>query len=191
MGGPVKTPKTVTIQIDTREQYPLLFPPTVLWHRDRGGKPSLIRVKKEEVTLAAGDYTLKGYDDVGGVERKGALDEIAKNFMSADYRRSSAAFQKLVETYEFPYLLLDVTVGELLTPTERTPEPRQVLDALLDLTHERGIRLLLAGHAKAVGARRILGEFVLRILLSHALREEAGPIDIMEIINGNQKPTDN
>jgi len=173
----VKVPREITILIDSREQRPLLFPSTVEWHRVRGRKPHTIFVKTKRVALPAGDYVLEGYDEAI-IERKGSLRELASNLLSDDHRRAKAAFLKLVEATDHPYLLLDCDLGELMTPSANVPDAKIVLDCLLDLTQGMGIRLLIVGGCKAAPARRRLGEFVIRLLLAHCLRSPIGPVDV-------------
>jgi hypothetical protein len=179
-----RTPRKITVLIDSREQYPLFFPETIEWYRTRSGKPQTIFLRTKLIRLPAGDYQLDGYDDAI-VERKGCLRELRDNLLSDDYRRAKGAFVKLVEATDHPYLLIDETLGGVMTPTEHVAEPRMVIDALLDLAGAMGIRLLLVGGCKAAGARRMLGEFVVRLLLSHALRHKAEPVDLKAIIEEN------
>ena len=179
----MKPPSTITILIDSRERIPLLFPKSVKWHPDRSGKSHLILVKEKVVTLPAGDYTLEGYDDESVVERKGSVREVLGNLFTKDRRRSVAAFQRLIEACEHPYLLLDFSLSEMFTVTEHVPNPMLVLDTLLADAGNLGVTLLWGGNCKPATSRRRLGEVVLRLLLSHALRRELGPIDIQGIID--------
>lgn len=180
-------PRNITVLIDTREKFPLLFPKTLDWHRGGRGRPHTFLVKTKTVRLPAGDYALLGYDEAL-IERKGSLRELSNNIFSLDARRSRAAFQKLIEATENPYLLLDLTLGEMMTATEHVQDAKIIVDALLDLTQELGLKLLIVGGCRAAGARRMLGEFVIRLLLSHAMASKVGPIDVQALVTEVMSP---
>lgn len=178
----MKIPTSVTVLVDSREKFPLLFPQTVKYYQDRGHY-HLIRVEVETRTLHAGDYALAGYDDEVLFERKGSMQELLNNLFTVDRRRCTAAFLKLVEGCEVPYLLLDFPLGDMFKPTPYVVDPPRVLDALLDLSRSFGLRLLWAGNCKTASRRRELGELVLRVMLSHALNREMGPVDVDAIVD--------
>lgn len=176
------TPTTVTVLVDSRERYPLLFPKTVKWHADRSASPVLIQVHMEVRQLHAGDYALAGYDDEVLFERKGSMSELLQNLFTSDHRRCTTAFLKLVEGCEVPYLLLDFPLSDMFKRSPYVADPQRILDALLDVSRDFGLRLLWAGNCKQAGRRRELGELVLRVMLSHALNRDLGPIDVDAIV---------
>ena len=121
-----KIPNKITIQVDTREQYPLLFPAMI-----QIGDPELtyrmlpIAVKTERVKLDCGDYVLKEYPRECIVERKASQLEIYKNLNdSHDRIRQAKAFRKLVAGCNHPLLLVEASPGELLgnDPHIKNPE---------------------------------------------------------------------
>jgi len=177
-----KLPRTITLLIDSREQRPLLFPEILDWYQTRGGPVHTFTVRTKVVALPAGDYALDGYDDAI-IERKGSLRELRNNFLSDDYRRAQAAFTKLTEATENPYLLLDIDLAELLTPSIEVEKPEIILDAFLDFAQASGVKLLIVGGCKRPVARCRLGGFVIRLLLSHCMRSIVGPIDISSIVD--------
>jgi hypothetical protein len=79
-----------------------------------------------------------------------------------------------------------------MTPTPFVSSPKSILDGWLDFVQGHGLHLIVAGSCRAAHARRDLGEFVVRLLLSHALVEKAGPIDVTaiieEVLNAKHSP---
>ena len=72
-----KIPSEITIQVDTREQFPLLFPAIIqIGHPELTYKKIPIAVKTERVKLDCGDYRLKEYPTDCIVERKASQLEI-------------------------------------------------------------------------------------------------------------------
>lgn len=178
----MRVPHKITIIKDSNEQYPLLFPEHIEWYQYRDNSdPGLITITVEKRRLSEGDYALAGYEHLGLVERKGAITEIAGNMLSDDYSRARSAFERLAEACLHPYLLLDVTVPEMFKKSRWCPTPRAAIDALLSLVNELGIRVILSGNCRADATRRQLGEFVVRLLLSHALRAENDPVDVLSL----------
>lgn len=160
-------PKSVTVIVDSREQVPLLFPSNLLWFPDRSPDGKMIRVKKKVQKLDAGDYCLKEYPDVVGIERKGSNSELHGNLLTKDYARFSNAIARFRAAYKYKYLLLDDSIGNLWMANEYCPNPPRVWDCLM---RELGdIQLLWGCNAKYAGPRRILGEQIVRLMLAHAL----------------------
>jgi hypothetical protein len=78
---------------------------------------------------------------------------------------------------------MDLTLGELMTATEHVLDAKIIVDELLDKTRSTGLKLLIVGGCKAAGARRLLGEFVVRLLLAHAMNKEVPAVDIVTMMN--------
>lgn len=178
-----KLPKKITVCVDNREKYPLLFPGVIKYYRTRGGAPDLIPLKIKVVRLDTADYLLEGMEDVCMIERKGAMRELLGNLFTKDFKRAKAVFTRMVEACEHPYILLDFPLSEMFTPTDHVPEPERVLDALLDTIQTHGMGLLWPGPCKTVQSRTRLGELCVRLMLSHSLREPIGPVDVMTILD--------
>ncbi len=173
-------PKKMTVLVDSREKYPVLFPATVLYYPTRAVHPfHIIHITPEVVEMQTGDYALKGYEDTCIIERKGAMTEISANLCSKDYARSHAAFERLAKETKHPYLVLEETPAGMLPshyPSTR-PTPDRVTDAFLREVCEFGLSLIFVGKAKSPGSRRKLGHFLLKVLLGHAMaKNNAIPI---------------
>ncbi len=165
-------PKRLTVLVDSREKYPLLFPACVVWYPTRSARPFyIVHVDVKVVEMVTGDYALKGYEDTCIIERKGAMTEISANLCSKDYARSHAAFQRLVNETEHPYLMLEETPAGMLPsnyPSTR-PTPDRVVDAFLREVCGFKLPLIFVGRARSPGQRRKLGHFMLKILIGHAM----------------------
>lgn len=172
----MKIPRSLTVLVDSREKYPLLFPAHIDWYPSRGGKPKKIVVCTDKRVLEAGDYALEEYAYGCIIERKGSLRELHQNLLTDDYKRFKAAIERLAEACRYPYLLLDMTPADLHRPTEHVESPAEVVDALMEFVHRYGLRLWFAGSCKQYQARRILGEQVVRVILAHSLRDEESEI---------------
>lgn len=164
-------PPTITVIADTREKFPLIFPPNVLW-TDPRGKRHLIPVTVETRGLQTGDYTLKGYESRCIIERKGAVREIVQNHF-ADRRRSRAAYLRLARSTAHPVLLLELSLADFFPTDPQCTGPRDALDDLLRFTGAHGISVWYAGWHKSVNKRRLLGRMVLHILLAYSLLPSA------------------
>jgi len=178
---PKSPPNKVVVLVDDREKKPILFPKTIEWFSERGGEGHLIQVVTKKVRLPEGDYALKGYDDVAIIERKGSLEEIAQNMLTGDYARATSAFQRLVEACEFPYLLIDCPINKLFD-SPWVEQPDRAIQALFQFAAEKGLRILVGGHSIRPVARRQLGKLCLTLLLTHAMIEPCGPIDILSLM---------
>lgn len=98
--------KTITVEVDSREQNPLLFPDHVMWC-PQPYKPTVVRIKTAKVTLPFGDYRIASHPDCCVVERKGSFDELCTNLLSADRARFNNAFQRLLDGCRYPTLLVE------------------------------------------------------------------------------------
>lgn len=124
-------------------------------------------------TLAVGDYCLKGAETLAVIERKGSISEIAKNMLDRqDLARQLRAFDRLSAACEYPILLVEQTVGELLRPTKYAPDPGRAIDELFRwLAHYR-IHLWLVGQCRLPARRRLVGELVLRALVAYLEKDK-------------------
>lgn len=163
----MRPPRTVTVLIDSRENYPLLFPQRLrLWV---AGKPRLVRVKTEKRTLKTGDYLLAARPNGCVIERKGSISEIARNLLDPkDKSRASAAFSRLAKC-ELPVLLLDMTPSDMYRPSRHLQNPEPVIDALWQLASRLKLMVVWGGYCKPPEQRRLLGNNLLRMMLWHML----------------------
>lgn len=166
-------PKQLTVLVDSREQFPLLFPATVLYFPSRGPRPYyLIHIKTKVERMLTGDYALEGYSSTCIIERKGAQSEISANLCSKDYKRSHDAFVRLVQETDHPYIMLEETPAGMFPPERPDrPNPDRVVDAFIREVCDLKIPLIFAGRARTPGHRRKLGHFILKIMLYHAMEK--------------------
>lgn len=158
----------ITVIQDTREKRPLLFPKTVSLY---GRLHQVIVLKRR---MDAGDYCLLGLAGVCLIERKGSLNEIRQNFLTVDKHRMKRALDRLCAATGHPVLLLEASPADLLVPTKDIPEPGPILQHLLDECTRRRIEFLFPGKCTFAAKRRMVGELVLRFLVSYA--REAGKL---------------
>jgi len=182
----VQIPKKITIQIDSREQYPITFPAHItIENPDNRYKKIIIPVKQEVVKLDAGDYRLREFPDCVVVERKGAVRELYTNlFNPKDQIRQAKAFRKL-SVAEFPYLLIEVSPAEILS--FKHPEVYHPMESLIHrltlITAKYRIRPLWIPRARTA---RTTGCVILHLMLSHALQDLlAMPVSVPETIVEN------
>jgi hypothetical protein len=160
----MKAPTKVIVGIDTREQSPLIFPENVyLWTPER----SLVPVVTKRLKLDYGDYVLCDYPTLTAVERKASIDELHRNLCTADAERQGRAFRRLVNGVKYPYLLIESTLGGLLTPTEHCTQPDFVLQRLTTVARKFGLRPIFAGNLESTTSRRACGAFLIHLLLGH------------------------
>lgn len=164
------SPKSVTVVVDSREKYPLLFPETLVWHPDRAvGSGSRVRVRVDVRKLDHGDYLLAKWPGVAIVERKASLEELCQNLLTDDFARFTHALDRLRAGCRFPYVLVEEGPSSLLTPSHNCQCPARVMDAFYAACARRGIGVWMVGRHTTPDSRRKLGEHVVRLLLGHAL----------------------
>ena len=161
-------PNSFTVLIDSREQRPLLFPAYARIHN--GTATKMVALKTEVVALATGDYCIKGHENIAVVERKASAAELYKNFCTSDARRAAKAFGKLSRA-KYPYLLLEISPSELITETRLCPDPSAVVMRLGLLLKKHRLHVLMTGHGGSVSHRRIVGGFLVSLMLGHILAE--------------------
>ena len=162
-------PRTLTVCVDTREKYPLLFPEHLkIWPDRRSPKHTLIRLDIQHKALKTGDYLLAKWPTACIVERKASSSELWTNLMTADYSRAESSLTRLSRECRYPVLLLDMTAAEALRRSQYCEEPARALDAFYRLVVHLGLHLLWAGSCRSNAARRALGEQVVRLMFAAA-----------------------
>lgn len=175
----MKVPKTWTVLVDTREQLPLLFRKSLVLYPETaagpfGGKPVVCKVQVERVKFNTGDYLLKGYETVTGVERKKGVDELAGNLCSRDRHRFMAALGTFIEAVKHPILFIEEPFPKWWKPKGTEQDPGRVMDRLFNTLGVGGVDILWASTSSSKAAARYLqGEIVLRRMISHVLREKS------------------
>lgn len=169
-----KIPAEVTIQVDTREQYPLLFPAILqIGHPEVTHKMLPIAVTVEHVKLDCGDYRLKEYPNDCIVERKASQLELFKNLNeSHDRIRQAKAFRKLAASCRHPLILVEASPQELLGNDPRIKNPEIVAHRLSLVIAKYGVHVIfLPWKSRCANTRRKVGHVLLHIMMGYALQE--------------------
>ena len=171
----MRYPTKITVLVDSREQYPLLFPKTLRWHGPNSIRERiephgrLLQVTTETRKLRAGDYCLAGQERSCIVERKGSLLELHSNLFTADRVRFIKAMNKLIKATDYPVMVLELSVMDLNRRDQRVQAPDRIFDALMLLGNRYPtLTWWFAGGVKHATARRVLGEQVIRMMLAKA-----------------------
>ena len=167
-------PNIVTVQIDTREKFPLLFPEMVKVADPESALGSLpVAVQTERVKLDCGDYRLKEYPDLAVIERKASQMELFKNTCDPnDSVRQAKAFLKLANGCRFPYLLVEASPGHLFAAGDKVKNPDLIASRLSIALAKYRLRLLfIPGRSRDAAARRKMGALCAHIMLGCALAE--------------------
>ncbi len=165
-------PAKVTVQIDTREKFPVLFPETIfIAHPEMSFKQIPIAVAQEHVALPFGDYRLAEYPDLCVFERKASQLELFKNLMdSHDRIRQAKAFRKLVCGCKAPYLLIEASPSELLTVGSHVQYPEMLCNRLaLAIAKYKLNVIFLPWKSRNANTQRKMGTLMLHIMLGWAL----------------------
>jgi hypothetical protein len=88
----------IPILIDTREQTP--------WSFTRNEWPDGFEV----IGLKTGDYTLKGFENVFTIDRKGSAGEVANNLVQDRFEREL----ERMEEFAHPFIICDFPLRDLL-----------------------------------------------------------------------------
>jgi len=169
-----KIPNIITVQIDTREQIPILFPDMIfIGHPEMTYKMLPVAVKVEKVKLDFGDYRLAEYPSLGVIERKASQLEIYKNMNeSHDRVRQAKAFRKLTSGCKYPYIMVEVSPAELLSDNALVKQPELVCHRLALAIAKYDLRLLfIPWKSRSSDTRRKVGTFLLHVMLGCALKE--------------------
>ena len=169
-----KIPVEITIQVDTREQYPLLFPELIqIGHPELTYKMIPIAVKTERIKLDCGDYRLKKYPAECIVERKASQLEIYKNLNdSHDRIRQAKAFRKLVASCEHPVLLVEASPLELFRSDPHIKNPEIVAHRLSLAIAKYGFHVIfLPWKSRCATTRRKAGHLLLHLMMGYVLQK--------------------
>lgn len=174
-----------TILVDTREQTPLPIPANLTMQDPAWGgrmKLSTVRVDTVRTKLDEGDYALEGHRGLVLVERKASLREVAGNCLGRDRDRFVSCLDRLRSACSHPTLMLESTT------LRRGHEAREMagLDSLQRLCLERGISLLIMP-VSTQPQRRLVGEWIARLLINGALTDGTPP-DLHEGSPGTDVP---
>ena len=169
-----KIPAEITIQVDTREQYPLLFPAIIhIGHPEITHKMIPIAVTVERIKLDCGDYRLREYPTDCIAERKSSQLEIFKNLNeSHDRIRQAKAFRSLAASCEHPVILVEASPQELLGNEPRIKNPEIVAHRLSLAIAKYGFHVIfLPWRSRCGNTRRKAGHLLLHIMMGYALQK--------------------
>lgn len=152
----------LTVIQDSRERTPLRFPAHIKVHLRRSKTPTLIKITTEVDTLPAGDYTIKGFDNVVLIETKRSARELHDNLLTADYRRASCALERLATTTKKPIFVCEFGQADLLSFGDSS----QCSDALVWAVANYGLSVWFTGPRSGSDARRRTAEVVLRLMIA-------------------------
>jgi len=163
-------PKSVTIQIDTREQAPLIFP--AMLDSYPLGRLHRFRLLVEHIKLDAGDYSLKETPESVGIERKASMEELCKNFCTKDWRRQRKALERFTEAYAKPYILIEMSPRQLTTQSSHTKiPPGKMLTRFFTACSDFHLRPLVVGAATSVTSRFAVGQLAAHLLINPIIND--------------------
>ena len=174
-------PTPITVQIDTREKYPLLFPDIVkIANPERSYLMLPIQVVTQHIKLDSGDYRLKEYPTDCIIERKASQLEIFKNLTeSHDRIRQAKAFRRLSGACKHPLLLIEASAGELLSNNSKSTNSRlgvtiknpEIVPHRLSLAIAKyGFNVMfLPWKSRCSTTRRKVGTLLVHLMLGYAL----------------------
>lgn len=162
----------LTILVDKREKRPLKFPPVMPWTFG-SGRHQISRtftLDTELTLLDSGDYTLKGYEGITRIERKGAVTELLQNLFTKDRPRFERSLKRLCDSCTVPILLLEMHPRQFVTdPHVRNPS--EVRNELFRLCAWRGLQFHWLWTGNDVTSRLNLGLCMVDLMWSHVWRD--------------------
>lgn len=190
-------PPMVTVEIDTREKQPLLFPQTIrVEHPELANCVIPITVTTRNIKLDAGDYRLKEFPDCCIVERKATPTEIWTNLWDPkDSIRQAHAFRRLAAC-QYPILLIEASPSEMFTKNAIVKYPDLGMHRLAVVIAKYGFQVIwLPWRHHSPDTRRRLGEFLVHLMVGYAVQKkldilpellDTEKIDgIMELVGGD------
>ena len=163
-----KIPEIITVNIDTREKYPIAFPATVrVVHPENLRERVLIRVQTQRIALPYGDYLIKEFPNCCVIERKAGQRELFKNIYNPqDAVRQAKSFRKLAQC-EFPYILIELTPAQILRKNPHIGDSEALLHKVALVVARYGFHTLWIPFRKRKGTSKgQLGMFLLHIMLA-------------------------
>ncbi|MBY0525588.1 MAG: ERCC4 domain-containing protein [Gemmataceae bacterium] len=108
------TPTPYTVVRDTREKEGWTFPAGGLCQGTVVG------------TLRTGDYSLKGYEKLFVIERKGSIGEFARNIVQSRFDRELVR----LESFAHPFMVLEFTMEDIVLFPQNANLPDYVIKRL-------------------------------------------------------------
>ena len=167
------TKESITVLVDTREQYPLLFPAHITIEKRVRDKRQQLRipVKVKKQKLDYGDYALEGYEHCCIFERKSGTWELTTNlYNDKDMIRACKAFKRLADNCVFPYLILESTPSQLLKGKiqNNSKAPESLMYRLASVIAKYRLSAMWVPKPSSSTAKRDIGTAVLHIMLAHS-----------------------
>ena len=181
-------PSKITVQIDTQEKFPILFPEMIfIAHPEISFKQIPVAVAKARIALPFGDYRLAEYPNMCVFERKASQLELFKNLTeSHDRIRQAKAFRKLACGCKSPYLLIEASPSELLAVGERVKNPEVLCNRLALAIAKYNLNVVfLPWKSRNASTRRKMGTLMLHIMLGKALYDM---FDVPPVLLGEEVP---
>jgi hypothetical protein len=153
----------ITIVRDTREQKGWDFPE----EEKQAGK---IRVAGTvTATLDAGDYTIKGYEDLVRIERKYGFCELFGNMVPKEAELRFEREMEKLRNIPHKYIIIETSLSDdilgLSVPQMRFGMPaNRLLKWLMEISIEYGVMPIFAGECGKRVARSIFDEVVRKYL---------------------------
>jgi len=169
-----KIPNLITVCVDTREKFPLLFPEIIrIGHPELTYKMIPIQVVVKRIALPCGDYMLEEFPAECIVERKASQLEIYKNLNeSHDRIRQAKAFRKLVASCEHPVLLVEASPQELFAKDPHIKNPEIVAHRLSLAIAKYGFHVIfLPWKSRCANTRRKAGHLLLHLMMGYVLQK--------------------
>ena len=168
-------PKKITVIVDTREIYPILFPGTVaVVDPDDPKRMKRVTVETRKEKMDAGDYCLAEWPHLVGIERKASLLELSKNLTDpGDKARQGKSLTKLIESCKYPYLLVEAPPSELLGSDPRVKDSNRVVSLLCKAAYRYRLQLIMMPwKSRSAETRRKMGTFLVHLMLTPILEGE-------------------
>ena len=174
--------RTLVVAVDHREKYPLIFPARLYWRPDDDTTIFDVRIVKRQIRTA--DYYIDGHKGTCLIERKATVNELNTNLFGPAKKRNNfvSALDRMADECTHPYLFLDMRWSDLWADHDANGRPIQrcpftLYDHLFQELACRGIGLLGPIPARTVVQRRMAGDLLLRLMLSHVFprRSHAQP----------------
>lgn len=163
-------PDPLPITIDTREQVPILFPRHLLLP-DRSCEIILSRD-----TAPFADYGVTGRFELAAMERKYRLRELERNMEDwRDKHRARRAFRRFAEGCQNRYLLLDMSISQMLPKGEASAS--LTVFRVLQVVRGYGFHLLGPVSARSVDVRLRLGTLIALLFASHLWPDDSWNLD--------------
>ena len=171
--------REIVILVDDREKKPLPFPSTIVMlnphHQPHLKKQVTVQITTQKARLKTADYLVQGADTVGGIERKGAISEVAQNcLVQAGRKKFIDCLQRLQDTFKYPLLLFEGDIHKIQTAKMHGPgppfNPGIAVDALIRLTVEYKVPIFMMA-CTTIAQRRATGEWAARLLINTALMD--------------------